>query len=88
MQDDPKLVHFMQVAKLQSDRVYKKDYEKFKTKYITPLDMVSITAAKQSQAAVSNIDYKRLIHNYITPPDSINLLLAKNMMDIQSDVSL
>ncbi|XP_078260444.1 nebulin [Rhinoraja longicauda] len=85
LQDDPKLVHFMQVAKQQSDREYKKDYEKFKTKYNTPLDMVSITAAKQSQAAVSNIDYKRLIHNYISPPDSMNLAWAKNMMDIQSD---
>ncbi|XP_072882764.1 nebulin isoform X34 [Hemitrygon akajei] len=85
LQDDPKLVHFMHVAKLQSDREYKKDYEKFKTKYNTPLDMVSITAAKQSQAAVSNSNYRHLVHHYISPPDSINLVLAKNMMNIQND---
>ncbi|XP_067892361.1 nebulin [Heterodontus francisci] len=85
LQDDPKLVHFMHVAKLQSDREYKKDYEKIKTKYNTPLDMVSITAARQSQEAASNINYKHLIHRYTIPPDSMNLELARNMMNIQSD---
>ncbi|XP_067843251.1 nebulin isoform X14 [Heptranchias perlo] len=85
LQDDPKLVHFMHVAKQQSDREYKKDYEKFKTKYNTPLDMFSITAAKKSQEAVSNINYKKLIHHYVTLPDSLNVQLAKNMMNIQSD---
>ncbi|XP_059503474.1 nebulin isoform X5 [Stegostoma tigrinum] len=86
LQDDPKLVHFMHVAKLQSDREYKKDYEKSKTKYNTPLDMFGITAAKHSQEVASNINYKRLIHHYITPPDSVNLELARNMMNIQSDL--
>ncbi|XP_038645940.1 nebulin isoform X4 [Scyliorhinus canicula] len=85
LHDDPKLVHFMHVAKLQSDREYKKNYEKLKTKYNTPMDMISITAAKQSQEAASNINYKRLIHRYVTPPDAMNLELARNMMNIQSD---
>ncbi|XP_069791026.1 nebulin isoform X4 [Narcine bancroftii] len=85
LQDDPKLVHFMNVAKLQSDREYKKDYEKCKTKYNTPVDMVSIAAAKLSQAAVSDIDYRKRIHHYVIPPDSMNLALAKNMMNIQND---
>ncbi|XP_007894492.2 nebulin isoform X6 [Callorhinchus milii] len=85
LQDDPKLVHFMQVAKMQSDREYKKAYEKTKTKYKTPLDMFSITAAKTSQDLVSNIHYKKLIHNYMVLPDSISMKLARNMMNIQSD---
>ncbi|XP_041057267.1 nebulin isoform X9 [Carcharodon carcharias] len=85
LQDDPKLVHFMNVAKLQSNREYKKNYEKLKTRYNTPMDMISITAAKQSQDVASNINYKNLIHRYITPPDAMSLELAKNMMNIQSD---
>lgn len=76
----------MNVAKMQSDREYKKGYEASKTKYHTPLDMVSVTAAKKSQEVATNANYRQPYHHYTLLPDALNVEHSRNAMQIQSDV--
>ena len=77
----------MHVAKMQSDREYKKAFEGSKTKYNLPKDMIDVTHAKKAQDMISDLGYKQRFHHYTMPPDAVSFALARNRNDLLSDVS-
>ena len=85
--DDNKIRWALIAGKIQNEREYRLPWAKWKTKFQSPADMLSITHSKHSQTLVSDIDYHNYLHQWTCLPDQNDVIQAKKAYELQSDVS-
>ncbi|XP_014641235.1 PREDICTED: nebulin-related-anchoring protein isoform X8 [Ceratotherium simum simum] len=83
---DSRLLHSLQVAKMSSEVEYKKGFEKSKTHFHLPMDMVNIRHAKKAQALASDLDYRKSLHEYTVLPEDMKTEWAKKAYGLQSEL--
>nr|XP_033799617.1 nebulin-related-anchoring protein isoform X1 [Geotrypetes seraphini] len=84
--DDPKMRHFVDMSKLQSEQEYKRESVAARLRYKTPLDQPGFLQAKKSQEQASDVNYRQHLHHYTCDPEQLNLKHAKEAHKLQSDV--
>ncbi|XP_039631959.1 nebulin-related-anchoring protein isoform X2 [Polypterus senegalus] len=83
--DDPKLLHCLQMAKLQSDQCYRKEFKDTSGQFHLPLDMVNLVHAKKAQTLASNLDYKSQSHSYTLLCDDMKVQWATKAHKLLSE---
>uniref|UniRef100_A0A8C6JTR8 Uncharacterized protein n=1 Tax=Melopsittacus undulatus TaxID=13146 RepID=A0A8C6JTR8_MELUD len=84
-QEDPKLSWAARAMQLQNDRIYRKAYHDSKSQVHIPVNAMSVQAAKDCQALVSDIDYRQYLHQWTCLPDQNDVIHARKAYDLQSD---
>lgn len=85
--DDNRIRWALIADKIQNEREYRLQWAKWKTKFQSPVDMLSILHSKKCQTLVSDIDYRNYLHQWTCMPDQNDVIQAKRAYELQSDVS-
>ncbi|XP_037352930.1 nebulin-related-anchoring protein isoform X1 [Talpa occidentalis] len=84
--DDPRMKHFLNVSKLQSDNEYKKDFAKSQSQFHSRLDQPGFLHAKRSQQLASDVCYRQPLPQPTSDPEQLGLKHAQKAHQLQSDV--
>lgn len=85
--DDPRMKHFLNVGRLQSDNEYKKDFAKCRSQFHSRTDQPGLLQAKRSQQLASDVHYRQPLPQPTCDPEQLGLRHAQKAHQLQSDVS-
>ncbi|XP_005387839.1 PREDICTED: nebulin-related-anchoring protein isoform X1 [Chinchilla lanigera] len=84
--DDPRMKHFLNASRLQSDNEYKKDFAKGRSQFHSRTDQPGFLQAKRSQNLASHVHYRQPLPQPTCDPEQLSLKHARKAHQLQSDV--
>ncbi|XP_021073935.1 nebulin-related-anchoring protein [Mus pahari] len=84
--DDPRMMHFLRVGRLQSDNEYRKDFAKGRSQFHSRADQPGFLQAKRSQQLASDVLYRQPLPQHTSDPEQLGLKHAREAHQLQSDV--
>lgn len=85
--DDPRMRHFLNVGRLQSDNEYKKDFANNRSQFHSCPDQPGFLHAKRSQQLASDVLYRQPLPQPTSDTEQLGLKHAQRAHQLQSDVS-